>query len=80
MRLNNSYIFVKDEQIVIIRCTDCGRIFEIPCTDEQHKMLKDQSIAIQNIFPELDPGMRELFLTGMCNDCFDNLFDVDKEE
>jgi len=30
---------------------------------------------IQNVFPDMSLGLRELFISGTCNDCFDEMFD-----
>jgi hypothetical protein len=35
---------------------------------------------IQDAFPELDDGQRELIKTGMCGDCFDKLFEGLEDE
>jgi hypothetical protein len=30
---------------------------------------------VQDAFPELKEGERELFISGVCNDCFDGMFE-----
>lgn len=57
-------------------CTQCGKEFVIEF--EYEDFVKWQNGAmIQDAFPYLTPAEREFaFLTGICGECFDNLFPV----
>lgn len=47
--------------------------FEVPVTQEQLDRWKSGTL-IQNAMPHLSPGQRELFISGLCDSCFDALF------
>lgn len=56
---------------VIIGCKYCGHVDHIPCTPEQWSDYVNRAKCIQDIFPELDPGRRELFVTNICDVCWE---------
>jgi hypothetical protein len=55
------------------KCVECGKGFDIPSTKEQYRRWI-QGEYVQNVFPELDAGTRELLISGICNECWDNIF------
>lgn len=65
------------ENVVISKsCKKCSRefLFDVPQKDLEKFMA---GMYIQRAFPYLKPEQRELFLSGYCSDCWDELF---KEE
>ena len=60
-----------------LKCKCCNKDFAFNVTDEQYKKYLDGTEPIQKIFPELSPHHRELFISGMCGRCFDEIFDFD---
>ena len=54
---------------ISVRCNTCGHIEHIECTDKQLQRYKNGEHA-QNVFPNLDPGVRELLISGECGVCF----------
>jgi hypothetical protein len=65
---------------LILTCAKCGKEFTIEATDEQFKMLQSHAYHIQDIFPEVSPDIRELFISGICGECFDDLFKDEEDE
>ena len=68
-----------------VDCRLCGEITHIPCTDEQLielEMPRSQRRYMQDIFPELSVGDRELLISGTCDTCWQKMFgsDCDEEE
>lgn len=58
-------------------CFKCGRKFEIEVTKEEFQKYLNGEL-IQNAFPKMDPGLRELFISGICPDCWNMIFDVEE--
>ena len=68
---------------VAVNCRMCGEITHIPCTDEQLKELampRSERRYMQDIFPDLSIGDRELLISGTCNTCWQKLFGSEDEE
>lgn len=51
----------------------CDYTVEIPVTDKQLERYQNGEL-IQNVLPNVSPGDRELFISGICGTCFDNVF------
>jgi hypothetical protein len=64
----------------IVRCVWCGKYYAVPMTQEQYRMIEDRTACIQNILPDHSPGERELFISGTCDKCWDDMFSFDEEE
>jgi hypothetical protein len=65
--------------IIQTACIECGDKHAISCTTEQYKRYV-YGDYVQDIFPELDAGTRELLISGICNDCWDNIFAFMQQE
>lgn len=60
---------------VYTTCRFCDKEFELEITQKQLDEFQSPNRRhIQDIFPELSPGMRELLISGMCPDCWDDMF------
>ena len=57
------------------RCNTCAQIIEFEVTPEQWKRWNNGAL-VQSAFPHLDPGQREILLSGTCGSCFDKLLGV----
>ncbi len=58
-----------------ITCTMCRNEKIIPMTAEQYIQLEEGLLKgehIQDAVPDLDPEWREMFLSGICPDCWKN--------
>lgn len=62
--------YYEDRGIVEVRCAECGKVVEVPCTKKQWNELNAREKCIQDIMPDISPGIREMFMTGWCDDCF----------
>jgi len=64
-----------------ITCRKCGSIFSIKVKYSDLQTFKKGEKKIQNIFPYLSPGERELLISNICETCFDSIFkNMAKEE
>lgn len=61
-----------------VHCTHCGQVVELPITEER-LLSWDGRTHIQDHFPELTPGQREMFLSGICPKCWDEIFPPEEE-
>ncbi len=58
-------------------CRTCGKYHLINMTKEQfHEYIKPKAERknIQDIFPELRNDEREILVSGICGECFDEMF------
>lgn len=66
---------MKDNGLYKITCKICGKDKKIPMTAEQYIRL-DEGLSegkhIQDAVPDLAPEWREMFLSGICPDCWEN--------
>lgn len=63
--------------VITKQCIVCNKIVHIEITEEQYKELKkprSKRKLIQNILPNHTPGEREMLISGICNECFENTF------
>ena len=60
--------------IVQIRCKKCLEIKEVKVQEADYEKFMRGEGLIQNIFPYLSPGERELFQTQICDTCFKAMF------
>jgi hypothetical protein len=62
-----------------VRCRSCDSVTDVPITDEQLKEWR-KGKYIQDVAPELSPGLRELLISQTCEPCFDRMFKEDEDE
>lgn len=56
------------------KCWHCGKVFDFYLTGEQIWELDKGDKNIQDILIGMTPGDRELFISGICGKCFDEMF------
>lgn len=65
-------------QNIKITCTCCCQPVEIPGVDANMLTAiqagRAMGMSIQEIVPELSPDYREMFISGICPTCWDNMF------
>lgn len=61
---------------VIVRCHFCSHRELIQMTRDQHDDLVRGEKKIQDILPEVSPPIREMFLSGMCPDCWHEMLNI----
>lgn len=59
---------------VSFTCSICRKTVTVTVEAEDLERWKRRETYIQDIFPYLSAGERELFLSGICPKCYDNLF------
>ena len=60
---------------ILVTCEHCGKDFELKVNDEDWiDYYFDDSLLIQEVFPYLTAGERELLLNQMCEDCWNKMF------
>lgn len=64
---------------ITVVCDRCNRKFEIPATEEQLADWRSGTV-IQKAMPEVDAFQRELLISGICGDCFDDIFSTNNKE
>ena len=75
------YIHIdKDHVKVIFICKCCYKIKEVIITNDQLRMIKENKKKIQEILPDHKPEERELFITSICADCWDDLFSEEGDD
>jgi len=63
----------KTQKEITKKCISCDYEAKISATNEQLQRYQNGEL-IQNVFPNVSPGDRELFISGICGTCFDNMF------
>jgi len=68
-----------------VDCRLCGQTTQVPATVEQLTELympRSERRFVQDIFPDLSIGDRELLISGTCDTCWQKMFgsDCDEEE
>ena len=63
------------------QCRQCGKVVYLNATLAQWKEYHSPNRRhIQDIFPEFTPGERELLISGMCDECFNDVFGQDDDD
>jgi len=66
----------KDKVSIPVTCSNCGKRVFIKVFPEDLTKFQNGAL-VQEAFPYLEPEKRELILTGLCPDCWDQNFDED---
>lgn len=62
------------KEAYIIKCEHCGNAYKLMIYPSDIEKFKSGQYNIQEVFPYLTPGERELIMSGICGSCFDQLF------
>lgn len=68
-----------EEYIIITACPFCHRAHEVPVNEDDYWDWVDGAL-VQNAFPYLSANQREMFISGICPECLDNMFEPAFEE
>lgn len=69
---------------IATQCKRCRNIIQIPCSDEtyvaaQFWNARTDPRPIQEVFPDMAPDYREMFITGLCPTCQDAMFGINED-
>lgn len=69
---------------IATRCRCCKNIIQIPCSDETYVAAQFWNAAtdprpIQEVFPDVSPENREMFVSGICPTCWNVMLDEEDE-
>lgn len=67
------------DQFTIINCVECGNPEVIKFNIADYNAWRSGTL-IQDAFPYLSPGQREMFKTAICPICWKNMFSFNDEE
>ena len=59
-------------------CKFCGKEVTVQAEEEKFSRL-DAGAHVQDVFPDLGVNYRELMISGICGECFDQMFESDDE-
>lgn len=59
-------------KVLILTCPLCHSKAEVEVSGHQLALLHSGEL-IQRIFPDMDAGMRERFISGICPKCWDEI-------
>ena len=65
--------------IVTRPCHFCGHSHEVEVNDMDYLDWQDGEL-VQNAFPYLSAGEREMLVSGICPTCWDKMFKTDDDE
>lgn len=61
-------------------CPMCGTKNKVEVEEKDYVDFKENGKLAQWAFPYLTPEERELIISGICNNCWDTIFDEDDED
>jgi hypothetical protein len=65
---------MKNPMTLEVDCRICGKTVNLVIEQEDFKKFKNREGAVQNIFPYLSADEREMLISGICSDCWEELF------
>lgn len=65
--------------MITLECNTCRKLYQIPVTMEQVYKWKNSGITAQKAFPFLTADQRELLISQICGECFDELCPPDDD-
>ena len=71
-------VYDKENRCVRVKCTECGKEHSFKCNRQIGELFQTgqyRAYPIQNIIPNVSADIREMFLSGMCGECWDKLFE-----
>ena len=66
----------EDSVYVSRNCPFCGKYWEVEVSEADYWNWKNGEL-VQNAFPYLNANDREIFISGICSECWDNMFGED---
>ena len=79
LRVNGYYDFISGEHFTMYIGAGLGGNRYDYTINEQYNNYINQTDLIQRIFPEISPDKRELLISGICGECFDDMMYDDED-
>jgi ribosomal protein L40E len=72
-------------ETIQIKCRECGKVVQLRVNKHDYdewcnRFGSENPRHIQDIFPYLTAGEREMFLTQICDDCYTKIFGFEEDE
>lgn len=67
------------EITIVTTCPFCGKSHEVECNEMDYLDWQDGA-CIQEVMPYLGQTERELLISGICNTCWNRMFENEEEE
>ncbi len=64
---------------LVITCTSCGKDHHFDVATDSFESWT-RGAFIQDAMPDLSSNDREMFISGMCGECFDKMFPDEEDE
>lgn len=74
---------MRTQQTAVMNCRRCNEPTYLTASPEQfaeYALPRGERRLVQEIFPDLSIGDRELLISGTCNTCWQELFGSDEDE
>jgi hypothetical protein len=69
----------EENVLVVIKCVSCDKVHEVKAP-VAGLIARENGALIQVAFPRMSAGERELFVSGICDDCFPKAPEEDDED
>ena len=68
----------------LVNCVECGKTVEIEFSERdldgyERRFMFGERILIQEALPDVPRELREMFLSGLCPDCWESVFGKGEE-
>lgn len=57
-----------------LRCKKCDKTRIVDITFDQFKKIQFEGKLVQEVIPHVEPALREMFISGICPDCWKEIF------
>ena len=68
-----------DAEVVVV-CPFCHKLTTIQVVEEDYLAWKYDGVLIQNAMPYLPANVREMLISGLCNDCQAEMFSIPEDD
>lgn len=68
-----------DAEVVVV-CPFCHKATTIQVVEEDYLAWKYDGVLIQNAMPYLPANVREMLISGLCDDCQAEMFSIPEED
>lgn len=59
--------------LIEIECISCKTVHTVEVTEEEW-IRRQGGMAVQDAFPNMSPAVREMFISGLCPECWNKCF------